>query len=188
LEEVQGAKTPDLVSGYDMDLNNLTASDLVAGKAGKCFSFANARQTLLSRVHGPNDDLPANKHPAFTVALWANVNGTGQTDLRLFSEAVTPNNNNPLFNIGTDSGGAAGVIDLYIRQTGWTDVNHIKTVAEPLDGTWHHITFVQQEDGSRAIYIDGVKDELEIPPKPEGAWLVNDTTWRKPSATKRPTS
>jgi hypothetical protein len=68
LEEVQGAKTPDLVSGYNMDLNNLTASDLVAGKVGKCFSFANARQTLLSRVHGPNDDLP-NKHSAFTVAF-----------------------------------------------------------------------------------------------------------------------
>ncbi len=176
LEEVQGTKTPDLVSGYNMDLNNLTAADLVAGKVGKCFSFANARQTLLSRVHGPTDDLPANKHAAFTVAFWANVTGTGQTDLRLFSEAFTPNNNNPLFNIGTDSGGATGSIDLYIRQAGWTDVNHIKTTAEALDGTWRHVTFIQQEDGSRAIYIDGVKDELEIPPKPEGTWLVNDTT------------
>jgi hypothetical protein len=60
------------------------------------------------------------------------------------------------------------VIDLYIRQTGWTDVNHIKTTAEPLDGTWHHITFVQQTDGARVIYIDGVADALEIAPKPEG--------------------
>ena len=59
LDEVQGTKTPDLVSGYDMNLNNLTAADLVAGKTGKCFSFNNTKQTLLSRIHGPNDDLPA---------------------------------------------------------------------------------------------------------------------------------
>ena len=30
LDEVQGTKTPDLVNGYDMELNNLTAGDLVA--------------------------------------------------------------------------------------------------------------------------------------------------------------
>lgn len=176
LDEVQGAKTPDLVSGYDMTLNNLTAADLVDGKVGKCFSFSNAKQTLLSRVHGPNDDLPANKNAAFTISFWANVNGTGQTDLRLFSEGFTPNNNNPLFNLGTDSTGASGKADIYIRQAGWTDVNHIKTTAEPYDGTWHMVTFVQQVDGSRKIYIDGVADELEIPAKPAGTWNLNDTT------------
>src|SRR5262245_34355295 len=45
LDEVLGDKTPDLVSGYDMVLNNLTAADLVAGKLNKCFSFSNARKT-----------------------------------------------------------------------------------------------------------------------------------------------
>jgi hypothetical protein len=64
MEEALGDKTPDLVSGYDMTLNNLTAADLVAGKVGKCFSFANARQTLLSRVHGANDSSqPTNMPP-----------------------------------------------------------------------------------------------------------------------------
>src|SRR5436309_14145463 len=48
LDEVQGNKTPDLVSGYDMTLNNLTTNDLVAGIRGDCFSFSNARQTLRS--------------------------------------------------------------------------------------------------------------------------------------------
>ncbi|MBN9693666.1 MAG: LamG domain-containing protein [Verrucomicrobia bacterium] len=176
MEEVAGGKTPDLVSGYDMTLNNLTEADLVEGKFGKCFSFSNAKQTLLSRIHGANDDLPANKHAAFTIAFWANVNGTGQTDLRLFSEGFTPNNNNPLFNIGTHNGGADGSVDLFIRQTGWTDVNHIKSIAQPFDGTWRHITFVQQEDGSRKLYVDGLPDELEIPAKEAGTWILNDTT------------
>ena len=176
MEEVQGTKTPDVVSGYDMNLNNLSAADLVDGKTGKCFNFNNAKQTLLSRIHGPNDDLPANKHAAFTIAFWANVAGTGQTDLRLFSEGFTPNNNNPLFNIGTDNTGASGKVDLFFRQTGWTDVNHIKSTAEPFDGTWHHIAFTQNEDGSRKLYVDGVADELEIPAKAQGAWTLNDTT------------
>src|SRR6266446_4919181 len=83
LDEVQGNKTPDLVSGYDMTLNNLTTNDLVAGISGNCFSFSNARQTLLSRVHSASEDLPINKHDAFTVSLWTKVNGTGQNDLRV---------------------------------------------------------------------------------------------------------
>ena len=32
LDIVQGTKTPDIVSGYDMDLNNLTAADLVTNE------------------------------------------------------------------------------------------------------------------------------------------------------------
>ena len=176
MEEVQGTRTPDLVSGYDMTLNNLTAADLVAGKQGKAFSFANARQTLLSRVHDAADDLPANKHAAFTITLWANVNGTGQTDLRLFSEGFTPNNNTPLFNLGTDNTGATGSLDIFIRNSGWTEVAHPKTIAQPFDGTWHHVTFVQNADGTRQVYVDGVLDTVEILPRPEGAFPLNDTT------------
>src|SRR6266700_3365266 len=44
LDEVLGNKTPDLVSGYDLTLNNLTTNDLVAGVSSNCFSFSNARQ------------------------------------------------------------------------------------------------------------------------------------------------
>jgi hypothetical protein len=67
-------------------------------------------------------------------------------------------------------------LDIFFRQSGWVEVNHIKSVSEPLDDAWHHIAFVQQTDGSRALYVDGVKDELEIPPKEEGPWRVNTTT------------
>ena len=175
LDAVQGTKTPDVVSGYDMNLNNLTAADLVAGYASNCFSFSNARQTLLSRVHGPSDNLPINKHPALTIVLWINVRGQGQTDLRFFSEGNTTNSN-PLFNLGTHSTAADNSVDVFLRQTGWTEVNHIRTTGQPLDGTWHHFAFVQQADGTRTIYIDGVADPLAIPAKQAGNWLVNDTT------------
>lgn len=173
LDEVQGTKTPDVVSGYDLDLNNLTAADLVSGKVGKAFSFSNAKQTMLSRVHKAGEALPINQHPAFTISFWENVNGTGQADLRLFSEANT-SNSDPLFNLGTHN--TDGTLDVFIRQSGWTTVNHIVTTGEPLDGQWHHIMFVQREDGTRTLYIDGVADPLEIPAKEAGNFNVVDTT------------
>ena len=175
LDVIQGTKTPDVVSGYDMNLNNLTAADLVAGYASNCFSFANARQTLLSRVHAAGDNLPINKHPALTIVLWINATGSGQTDLRFFSEGNTTNSN-PLFNLGTHSTASDNSVDVFFRQAGWTEVTHIRTTGQPLDGTWHHFAFVQQADGSRTIYIDGAADPLAIPAKQAGNWSVNDTT------------
>jgi len=175
LDEVVGTKTPDLVSGYDLELHNLTAADLVAGKVGKAFKFENTRATMLKRVNSAGEQLPINQHPAFTVSFWANVTGTGQSDLRLFSEANTADNN-PLFNLGTASTGATGQLDYYFRQTGFTTVDHLKSEKEPLDGTWHHLAFVQQTDGTRVLYVDGGKDTVEIPAKQEGAWRFNTTT------------
>ncbi|MCI0744505.1 MAG: LamG domain-containing protein [Verrucomicrobia subdivision 3 bacterium] len=175
LDVVQGTKTPDVVSGYDMDLNNLTAANLVMGYVSNCFSFVNANGTLLSRVHAPADNLPINKHAAFTISLWINATGAGQADLRFFSEANT-GLSDPLFNLGTHSTAADNSVDLYFRQAG-EEVAHLRTVGQPLDGTWHHFAFVQQADGSRTIYLDGVADGLAIPPKRAGiTWNFNDTT------------
>mgnify|MGYP000070728776 CR=1 FL=1 len=175
LDEVVGTKTPDLASGYDLELANLTAADLVDGKRGRAFQFDNARQTMLRRISSPGEQLPINQHPAFTITFWAKVTGTGLSDLRLFSEASTTDNN-PLFNLGTANTGASGQVDFYFRQTGWTTVDHLKSVGEPLDGTWRHITFVQQADGTRALYVDGVRDAVEIPAKEAGEWRVNTTS------------
>jgi hypothetical protein len=176
LDELQAGKTPDVVSGYDMEARNLVATDVVPGVRTNAFSFFNARQTLLSRVHAAGDDLPINKHPAFTVSMWAKVNGPGQVDLRVFSEANTTVSD-PLFNIGTHNTGASGQVDLLIRQGGSTQVGHILTTAEPFDDAWHHIVFTQQTDGTRTFYIDGVADDLVIGPKPAGFnYNFNDTT------------
>ncbi len=175
LDDVVGTKTPDLASGYDMELANLTAADLVAGKVGRTFKLENARQTMLRRVNQPGEQLPINQHPALSLSMWVNVTGTGLSDLRIFSEGNTANNN-PLFNLGTANTGNDGSLDIFFRQSPWTDVNHIRSVGQPLDGTWHHVAFVQQADGTRTLFIDGVRDALEIPAKPEGAWSLNTTT------------
>jgi hypothetical protein len=175
LDVVQGTKTPDVVSGYDMDLNNLTTNDVVAGAVSNSFSFSNARRTLLSRVHASSDNLPINKHPAFTISLWINAVGMGQTDLRFFSEGNT-GVSDPLFNLGTHSTAADNSVDVFIRQGG-DEVPHLRTTGQPLDGTWHHFAFVQNPDGTRAIYIDGMLDPLAIPLRREGiVWNFNDTT------------
>src|SRR5207245_8892638 len=113
-DEVQGDKTHDVVRAYDVTLNNVSTNDLVGGVSGNCFSFSNARQTLLSRVHSASDDLPINKHDAFTVSLWTKLNGTGQNDLRVFSEGNT-GISDPLFNLGTHN--VDGTLDLFIRQS-----------------------------------------------------------------------
>jgi hypothetical protein len=174
LDEVQGTKTPDLVSGYDMDLSNLTAADLVTGKVGKTFSFSFAKQTLLSRVHKAGEQLPINQHPSFTISMWAKINGTGQSDLRLFSEGNTTSTD-PLFNLGTHNAGSDGTLDVFIRQSGWATVNHIHTTAQPFDDEWHHIAFVQN-NGERVVFIDGKPDDLVIAAKETGAFRINDTS------------
>lgn len=161
LDVVQGTKTPDLKSAYDLTLENLTEADLVAGRRGRAFSFNSARSTMLKYIAAAADELPINKHRSFTVAFWASADYRGQSDRRLFSEGSTTSND-PLFTIGTHSSATSGVVDLYIRQGG-EQVNHVRTTAAPLDGSgWHHIVFVQEEkfDGSsaRRIYVDGVFD------------------------------
>ncbi len=184
LDEIQGTKTPDLKSSYDFNLNNMTEADLVPGKYGQAFRF-NGIDTYLARMHGASDDLPANKHNSFTISFWARVNGRGQNDKRMFSEAS--GGTDPLFNLGTHQTGANGAVDVYIRQAGMTVINHIQTVAEPLDVDldsgeleWRHILFWQQEneDGSssRRIYIDGFWDFLFIPDKAAGFNFSMDRT------------
>jgi len=176
LDEIVEGTTSDVIGGYDMEATNLNADNVVAGKVGNAISFSNADNTLLSRVHGSDDDLPANKHDSFTVSFWSKVQGNGQNDLRVFSESNTEGNNNPLFNIGTRNNGSDGTIDVYIRNSGWPTVGHIFSTAEPFDGEWHHVVFVQ-DNLERSIYVDGVLDDLAIPAKPESGWdNLNATT------------
>lgn len=175
LDEIQGSKTPDLISGYDMEIFNLTSDDVVEGRYGSAFSFENARNTILSRIHEPGDDLPANKHESFSISMWVNVAGQGQNDLRVFSEG-SDENNNPLFNIGTHNQGANGTVDFFIRNSGWSTVGHIYSEQEAFDSEWRHLLFVQ--DGpTRSLYVDGQLDSLAITDRPEeGEFPVNNTS------------
>ena len=174
LDELDGDTTPDVISGYDMTADNLTADSVVEGKYGNAMSFSNAEQTLLWRKNEEGDALPANQHDSFTVSFWSKVQGNGQNDLRVFSESNTQGDNGPLFNIGTRNNGSDGTIDIYIRGAGPT-VGHIFSTAEPFDDEWHHVVFVQNEL-ERSIYVDGELDDLEIAAKPESGWDNIDAT------------
>ncbi len=174
LDELNAGVTPDLVGGYDLQASNLRSQDVVRGRHGFAFSFQNERGSLLSRVHRAGDALPINQHASFTISLWVQVKGQGQNDLRLFSEGNTANSN-PLFNLGTHSGGADGRLDVYLRQSGWPTFGHAYSEYEPLDGQWHHLAWVEQ-DGQRSLYVDGRLDALEIAPRPDGAWRLDNTT------------
>lgn len=165
LDEAQGTKTPDIASGFDMDLVNLTASDVKPGKWGNCFEFDLARQTMLSRVHSAGEALPIYQYPEFSIALW--VKGPVQSDKRVFSEGSTKTSQ-PLFNLGTHNTGADGTVDSYIRtDTGATSGDHRHSTAIAFDDTWHHIAYIQREVGGvmqATLYVDGVKDEVVLGP------------------------
>lgn len=166
LNSVLGGKTPDVVSSYDMNLNNMTETNVVPGRFGNAFLFNNASQTLLSRVNNPGEDLPIYSHPDFTVSMW--VNGPVQPDRRIFSEGSSLQNNT-LFNLGTHNGGTDGTLDIYIRSdTGGLNLDHIHSTGIAYDDTWHHIAYVQRDVGGgemRALaYIDGNQDPVVIAP------------------------
>jgi hypothetical protein len=175
LDEIQGNKTPDLASGFDFIVKNMTASDQIAGKFGMALNFKKVNKAHLVRNHDPADDLPAIKNESFTVAYWVRANASGQSDLRTFSEGSNiTNDGTPVFTMGTVPGGSSNSVDVFIRdKNGFPTVNHLPTVETPLDGLdWHHVAFVQtaQPDTSatREVYIDGVLDGIAIPPKPAG--------------------
>jgi hypothetical protein len=164
MDIVQGTRTPDLKNGYDLNLVNMTAANLVPGRYGNAFKF-NGVNTILTRIHASGEDLPAINHRSFTVSFWARVNGVGQNDKRMFSEGTA--GSDPLFNLGTHSGGTNGAVDLFLRQSGTPLLDHLRTEVQPLNGlAWRHIIYWQEEkpDGAstRRIYIDG-QPTLVIP-------------------------
>ncbi len=177
LDEVQGTKTPDIVSEYDMELVNLTAADLVPGKWGNCFQFNAARQTLLQRIHNPGEGLPIYQHPDFSVSLWVKGDYSIQTDRRVFSEGSTKVANQ-LFNIGTHNGGTDGTVDIYIRtDTGAVIGDHHHSAGIAFDDTWHHILYTQRDLGGAMtadLYIDGVLDTMK--PDPVRPLTLDTTT------------
>lgn len=159
LDEIDGGTTPDIVNDLDMEAENLDADfDIVEGKIDNAISFTAEFNTILTRVHEPDDPLPINQHPEYTITMWANVEGTGQNDLRLLSEGSTTDNN-PLFNIGTANNGNNGTLDIFLRnnQASTPTVNHPRTNAEPFNGEWNHVAWTFSE-GEHRIYINGEFD------------------------------
>ena len=171
LDDLTGGKTPDVVGGHHMTAVNLEAADVVAGNTGNAFSFTAADESILEYLAEPGDGLPINQNHRVTISMWVKVAGTGQNDLRLFSEASV-DSNNPLFNIGTANNGADGTVDLYIRGAGDT-LNHPHSTAEAFDDTWRHVAWVQ-DGATTVLYIDGVADATAFPNSLNGVRFAGD--------------
>jgi hypothetical protein len=107
-----------------------------------------------------NRNLPIYAHKSYSVALW--VKGPpNQVDRRVFSEGSTLSNT-PLLNIGTHNTGADGTVDIFIRaDNGVTVVPHLHSGLTAFDDTWHHIAWVD-DNGHAVLYIDGVRDPLDV--------------------------
>jgi len=124
------------------------------GKVGGALAFDGVDDMV---VVEQNSGLPIYNNGtdnAYSVAMW--VKGGPQPDRRVFSEGST-SNNTPLFNLGTQNGGATGQFDVYIRPNTGTTLNHPHSAAEPFDQTWHHIAWVD-DNGTARLYVDGQLD------------------------------
>ena len=135
----------------------IQASNVIAGVRSNAFNFNGAASNFVARIHTGGEALPAYNYPACTVAMWVKGSYVGQSDRRVFVESST-NNNNPLFGLGTHTGGTGPEVDLYIRNNdGGNPVNHLRGRLPAFDGNWHHIAFVDN-NGNTTLYVDGILD------------------------------
>lgn len=152
-----GEEAPDAFGFHHLIGTNLDQSAVVTGQDGNAISFDAAEKTMLARTSGAvGDRLPVSSNPEHSIVMWVNVKGTGQSDLRIFSEG-SQRENTSLYNIGTQNAGADDRLDLYLRGSNGSTPNHQYSTATPLDGTWHHIAWVVAGDQA-TLYVDGVAD------------------------------
>jgi hypothetical protein len=156
LDGTDGTTTPDLgPNGYDLNLMNMDATNFIVDEGRAAASF-NGIDTLLARIHSEGDALPIIQHPAYTISMWVKITGTGQNDLRFFSESSSTDGN-PLLNLGTRNNGADDSFDVYLRDAGGPP--HQYSATQPLDGTWKHIAYTHNDANQQIqLYVDGVLD------------------------------
>jgi hypothetical protein len=129
--------------------------DGVDGAAGGAHAFDGVDDLVQVQY---SDGLPLYGHPEFSVAMW--VKGLPQNDRRVWSESSSLSNA-PLFNIGTESTGMTGQVDIFVRSDAATVVPHRLSTGIAFDGEWHHIAWVD-ELGYAALYIDGQRDATDF--------------------------
>lgn len=159
LDAIAGVKTPDLVSAYDLTVNNMTGANVVAGKWGNALSFDKTLSQYARRIHTAGDALPAYSRSNFTVSFWAKApiaTGGGWA----FAESSTLGNN-PAFAMGLFNNSNQG-LDGFVRSDAGQPAGDHRISATPVwDDTWHNIVWVQHDAGGvpkASLYIDGVLD------------------------------
>ncbi len=172
LDVANGGATPDEALGNNLLLYGSPAV-VFGGAISNAFAFDGASQ-YLSLVHGPSgtNGLPFYQ-PGRTCSITMWLRGAAQTARYLLTESSTTNNN-PLFLLQT--GQSAGVndrLDMLIRSSGGTLVNHYVSTRPVFDGSWHHVAYID-DAGVVQLYVDGEAD-TNFTYTPSGS-LVVDTT------------
>lgn len=157
LDGIVGVKTPDLVSAYDMTLNNMSGTNVVAGKWGQGLYFDKAFSQFARRIHNAGDALPAYPRANFTVSFWAKAPAAAGG--WVFAEASTAGNN-PAFCMGMLNSSPA--LDGFVRSDAGQPAGDHRLSSTPVwDDEWHNIVWVQHDAGGvpkASLYIDGVLD------------------------------
>lgn len=175
LDAMNGTRTPDLVSAYDMTLYNMGATNLIEGKWGQALSFNSDASQYATHIYGAGDALPFSKLPQFTLSLWTKGLGVGAWTL---TEASTVNTG-PVFALGTASFINPN-LDMYMRDDNRTVyMNHVGSSTAVWDDNWHNIIWVQTTtDGTPAatLYIDGQQDATVPSPILTNSYNPNNTS------------
>lgn len=160
LDGIAGVKTPDLVSAYDMTVNNMGGTNIVAGKWGNALSFDKTKSQYARRIHAGGDALPSYSRSNFTVSIWVKAsiaNGGGWA----FTESRSDGNNNPAFCLGMFNNINQG-LDAFVRSdAGQPAGDHRISFTPVWDDAWHNVVWVQHDAGGlpkAQLFIDGVLD------------------------------
>ena len=147
--------SPDLYSGNDMKLVNMTDLNLVDSPNGKALSLDGEPQ-YAQRVGG----FPISGNEIYSISFWVRADGIGQSDRRIFSEA-SGFSNTPLFNFGTTTNGDGESLKVFIRNDDNTSPLNRVTTTPVLDNEWHHVVWVD-EGGVVKLYVDGALDATDF--------------------------
>lgn len=131
---------------------NSDVPDAMGG--GMSAEFDGVAGTYIAIEH--NQMMPVTSHLDFTLSMWVRADGASgdNADDRVFSEG-RDDNNDPLFNLGTQLNGEDGRVDFFIRNTSTN--GHEFSDGEAFDDEWHHIVWVD-ENNEATLYIDGEVD------------------------------
>jgi len=150
LTSITNGTTPDIINGYDLDLVNMDATNIVTGRTvgSLAFAFDSQSSTILTRTDTAIHPLPIGKQTDYTISYWLKMIVTG------FHFSFANTGNDGIFVAKHDGN------PFHTWHGNSTQGSHIVSnsagSADPADGSWHHVSLTKSAGYIYKIYIDGV--------------------------------
>lgn len=149
--------TPRTIASSRLLIRDMTASFNFDGTTG--YVSRNA-----SNVYGST---------GYSVSFW--VKATRATDKRLYSEGSSASTNPTLFIGSGNSAASNDTLSIFIRNdAGTIKLNFVKSVKPVFDSQWHHVIWTDN-NGTCALYIDGVADATNFNYSQSGTYTMDRT-------------